>query len=182
MLTLTELQKWVGITPFELLLHFLAFFFSSVLLALKLIGENRSVSYWHIFTPLFIASVLNLYFLFIIFIRTIVETRQFKNACVRSVISYFSFWCFKLQFTFQRFSSLDNCHFWSFVMSQNWWWFWEPWCGRAIQLWSGFYANLAVNDHVYFPSLSNVLKFLPFSDLKENLWVINIISNSWFFL
>uniref|UniRef100_A0AC34QMZ6 Uncharacterized protein n=1 Tax=Panagrolaimus sp. JU765 TaxID=591449 RepID=A0AC34QMZ6_9BILA len=89
MLTLTELQKWVGITPFELLLHFLAFFFSSVLLALKLIGENRSVSYWHIFTPLFIASVLNLYFLFIIFIRTIVETRQFKNACVSSLFNAF---------------------------------------------------------------------------------------------
>ncbi|KAE9550107.1 hypothetical protein FO519_006682 [Halicephalobus sp. NKZ332] len=59
---------------------------SSIMLALKLFADYQ-FSYWQIFIPLFVASGLNLYFLFIIFIRTMIESRQFKSACVSSLFN-----------------------------------------------------------------------------------------------
>uniref|UniRef100_A0A914YP37 Uncharacterized protein n=1 Tax=Panagrolaimus superbus TaxID=310955 RepID=A0A914YP37_9BILA len=87
MLTILEITKWTGVTPFELFLHITAFLISTVLLAGKWLKFNY-ITYWQIFTPLFIASALNIYFLFIIFVRSLIENKQFKNAFLGSVFNF----------------------------------------------------------------------------------------------
>ncbi|VIO94401.1 Uncharacterized protein BM_BM5635 [Brugia malayi] len=47
-----------------------------------------SLTYWHVFTPLFIATALNLYFLFIVLIRAIVEEKQCKDPILKHAFSW----------------------------------------------------------------------------------------------
>ncbi|CAD5213078.1 unnamed protein product [Bursaphelenchus okinawaensis] len=78
MLTLRELRKWTGITPFELLLHLVAIFVSTILFAAKWFGLV-TISYWHVFGSMFLAAGLNLYFVFIVALRVYVEEKQLRR-------------------------------------------------------------------------------------------------------
>lgn len=62
-----------------------------------------SLTYWHVFTPLFIVTALNLYFLFIVLVRAVVEEKQCKDPILKYFLSYLFFsypetHCFMLRF------------------------------------------------------------------------------------
>ncbi|CAJ0916868.1 unnamed protein product, partial [Mesorhabditis belari] len=73
----------------------MGFFIFTILLTLK-IYDILDRSYWFLFTPLFAASILDGYFLFIVFIRTILLYRENKVAPVRwtlrTISRYFFNW------------------------------------------------------------------------------------------
>lgn len=50
-----------------------------------------SLTYWHVFTPLFIVTALNLYFLFIVLVRAVVEEKQCKDPILKYNSSCFFF-------------------------------------------------------------------------------------------
>ena len=167
MLTLKELHKWVGITPFELFIHFFSFLISSIMLALKLFMDYQ-FSYWQIFVPLFIASGLNLYFLFIIFIRTMIESRQFKSACVgwvywsiyeylyKSILSLILYMInnFKsFQLLIQHNTGINGRHIRSFIMSQDRWRFRKARGRCTVYLWGCLHADLAPDDSLRISSV-----------------------------
>uniref|UniRef100_A0AC35G2J1 Uncharacterized protein n=1 Tax=Panagrolaimus sp. PS1159 TaxID=55785 RepID=A0AC35G2J1_9BILA len=95
MLTLQEMTKWTGVTSFELFLHVTALLISTVLLAGKWLKFNY-ITFWQIFTPLFVSSALNIYFLFIIFVRSLIEYKQFKNAFLGSVFNFLRVFMFSI--------------------------------------------------------------------------------------
>ncbi|KAH7698734.1 Transmembrane Fragile-X-F-associated protein, partial [Aphelenchoides avenae] len=78
MLTLSEITRWTGITPFEILIHTVAITVATVLLVFKW-HAVLALTFWQVFAPLFVASALNCYFLFIIFIRAVVQEHQLKR-------------------------------------------------------------------------------------------------------
>ncbi|VDN89121.1 unnamed protein product [Brugia pahangi] len=61
---------------------------SSTYLSVMKIEIYSSLTYWHVFTPLFIATALNLYFLFIVLIRAIVEEKQCKDPILKHAFSW----------------------------------------------------------------------------------------------
>ena len=167
MLTLKELHKWVGITPFELFIHFFSFLISSIMLALKLF-MGYQFSYWQIFVPLFIASGLNFYFLFIIFIRTMIESRQFKSACVGWVYWFIYEHLYKsilphilyminnftpFQLLVQHYTGINGRHIRSFAMSQDRRGFREARSRCTVYLWSCLHADLALDDSLRISSV-----------------------------
>ncbi|VDN04585.1 unnamed protein product [Thelazia callipaeda] len=87
MLSVGECIRWTGVTIFELWLHTIGLFIFSVLIVIK-IELNSSLTYWHVFTPLFIASALNLYFLFIVLVRAVVEEKQCKDPIIKHAFSW----------------------------------------------------------------------------------------------
>ncbi|VIO94404.1 Uncharacterized protein BM_BM5635 [Brugia malayi] len=82
MISVSECIRWTGITIFEIWLHAVGLLTFSVLIVMK-IEIYSSLTYWHVFTPLFIATALNLYFLFIVLIRAIVEEKQCKDPILK---------------------------------------------------------------------------------------------------
>nr|CDJ96386.1 Protein T07A9.12, isoform b [Haemonchus contortus] len=52
------------------------------MLALK-IHQVCAMSYWLVFSPLFIASAFNSYFVFIIFVRSVFEYKDFKGPVLK---------------------------------------------------------------------------------------------------
>uniref|UniRef100_A0A0R3S177 Bm5235 n=1 Tax=Elaeophora elaphi TaxID=1147741 RepID=A0A0R3S177_9BILA len=88
MLSITECIRWTGITIFEIWLHAVGLLIFSVLIVMKT-EIYSSLTYWHVFTPLFVVTALNLYFLFIVLIRTVVEEKQCKDPILnRSMIDH----------------------------------------------------------------------------------------------
>uniref|UniRef100_A0A914EGT3 Transmembrane protein 203 n=1 Tax=Acrobeloides nanus TaxID=290746 RepID=A0A914EGT3_9BILA len=87
MISMVEFSKWTGITTFEILLHAIALFVSTLLLVLK-VHSIVTISYWQIFYPLFFSSALNGYFLFIIFVRSVLEERQSKHAFLNNAFNF----------------------------------------------------------------------------------------------
>jgi len=79
--TLRELLRWLGVTVFELLALLVCLAVFTVLLVLKVEGEDVSVqtftetSWWWIFSPLFVCDAVNAYFCIIVFIRMHVEVK-----------------------------------------------------------------------------------------------------------
>uniref|UniRef100_A0A915DGT0 Transmembrane protein n=1 Tax=Ditylenchus dipsaci TaxID=166011 RepID=A0A915DGT0_9BILA len=99
MLTVSEITKWTGITVFEILLHCVALLLTTILIVVKWYSLFTSITYWHMFSPLFVASALNCYFLFIVFVRMIIEERQFKRAFVSNSFNFLRaimLWLFEL--------------------------------------------------------------------------------------
>uniref|UniRef100_A0A915PPT4 Bm5635 n=1 Tax=Setaria digitata TaxID=48799 RepID=A0A915PPT4_9BILA len=47
-----------------------------------------SLTYWHVFTPLFVVTALNLYFLFIVLVRAVVEEKQCKDPILKHAFSW----------------------------------------------------------------------------------------------
>ncbi|VDO36812.1 unnamed protein product [Brugia timori] len=87
MISVSECIRWTGITIFEIWLHAVGLLTFSVLIVMK-IEIYSSLTYWHVFTPLFIATALNLYFLFIVLIRAIVEEKQCKDPILKHAFSW----------------------------------------------------------------------------------------------
>ncbi|KAI6183914.1 hypothetical protein M3Y97_00539700 [Aphelenchoides bicaudatus] len=101
----------MGITPFEILLHTLAVWISSILVVLRWGFEMRFITFWQLFTPLFVASALNVYFIFIVTLRHFIEDKQLKRAVFQnafnflraSVIGFFEVLiCQKIEGDFER--------------------------------------------------------------------------------
>ncbi|KAK6747363.1 hypothetical protein RB195_000518 [Necator americanus] len=80
--SLSELIYWTGLTLFELWLHATSLFVFLVILPLK-IHHIYVMSYWMVFSPLFIASTFNSYFVFIIFVRSVFEYKDFKGPALK---------------------------------------------------------------------------------------------------
>uniref|UniRef100_A0A8R1TJL1 Uncharacterized protein n=1 Tax=Onchocerca volvulus TaxID=6282 RepID=A0A8R1TJL1_ONCVO len=87
MLSISEFMRWTGVTIFEIWLHAIGLLIFSVLVVLKT-EVYSSLTYWHVFTPLFIATILNLYFLFIVLVRAIVEEKQCKDPILKHAFSW----------------------------------------------------------------------------------------------
>ena len=101
---LSELLRWLGLTVFEIWVALVCFTAFTVLLTLKVevwtydpshslggddISEQGSaVSWWVVFSPLFISDALNAYFCVIVFIRMYLEG-SYKAALIRALWSLF---------------------------------------------------------------------------------------------
>lgn len=75
-LSLDELVQWIGITVFEIWINLVSLLAFLIILTLKLDTGYLSnyisiptLTWWNVFTPLFIADALNAYFCVIILIR-----------------------------------------------------------------------------------------------------------------
>ncbi|WKY06813.1 hypothetical protein Q1695_006752 [Nippostrongylus brasiliensis] len=80
--SLSELIYWTGLTVFELWLHATSILVSLIMLALKT-HQICVMSYWIVFSPLFIASAFNSYFVFIVFVRSVFEYKDFKGPILK---------------------------------------------------------------------------------------------------
>uniref|UniRef100_A0A914ZL97 Transmembrane protein n=1 Tax=Parascaris univalens TaxID=6257 RepID=A0A914ZL97_PARUN len=87
MLSIVEVIRWTNITIFELWLHCVGILIFSILLTVKL-ELYSGISYWYVFTPLFVASAFNGYFLFIVFVRTIIDEKDCKAPFLKYAFSW----------------------------------------------------------------------------------------------
>ena len=72
--TLKEVLRWLGLSPFEILVNLACFLIFTILLTLKVEGIIESeTTWWVIYSPLFIADALNAYFCAIVYIRMHIE-------------------------------------------------------------------------------------------------------------
>merc|ERR1719458_1742899 len=85
---LKELLKWLGLTVFEIWVGLLSFTVFTVLLTLKVEKVFDSLTWWQVFSPLFISDALNSYFCVIVFIRMYLEG-AYKAATTRALWSLF---------------------------------------------------------------------------------------------
>jgi len=85
---LKELLKWLGLTVFEIWVGLLSFTVFTVLLTLKVEKVFDSLTWWQVFSPLFISDALNSYFCVIVFIRMYLEG-AYKSALIRALWSQF---------------------------------------------------------------------------------------------
>jgi len=84
---LKELLSWLGLTVFEVWTALVCFCFFTVLLTLKVELESFSqVSWWTIFSPLFVSDAFNAYFCIIVFIRQYLK-QSYKAAFIRALWS-----------------------------------------------------------------------------------------------
>ena len=70
--SLKEVLRWLGLTVFEIFTLFVALVVFSVLVVLKTEGVI-AVGWWWVYSPLFVADVLNAYFCVIVYIRMHIE-------------------------------------------------------------------------------------------------------------
>ena len=80
--TLQELNQWLGITVYEIAVWLSSIIVFSILLTLKL-DVDVEMSWWLVFTPLFVGDALNGYFIIIVCIRMYV-TRKMRPALLRT--------------------------------------------------------------------------------------------------
>jgi len=85
---LRELLRWLGLTVFEIWIGLLFFTVFTVLLTLKVENVVESLTWWHVFSPLFISDALNSYFCVIVFIRMYLEGAC-GSALIRALWSQF---------------------------------------------------------------------------------------------
>jgi len=104
---LSELLRWLGLTVFEIWTALVCFTAFTVLLTLKVeywsypsiesydslleidtLEKESAVTWWVVFSPLFISDALNAYFCVIVFIRMYLEG-SYKAALVRALWSLF---------------------------------------------------------------------------------------------
>lgn len=86
MLNLKTVCKWLSMTEFEIFLNVLGLFFFTILLAVKVDFIPDTISWFHVFLPLFLADFLQANFMSILFIRQVLDN-QTKNGVFRLVIS-----------------------------------------------------------------------------------------------
>ena len=72
--TLSELGQWLGVTTYEIWVWVTSVSIFSVLLSLKL-DTSAAISWWMVFSPLFIGDALNAYFVATVFIRMYVDKK-----------------------------------------------------------------------------------------------------------
>ena len=100
---LSELLRWLGLTVFEIWTALVCFTAFTVLLTLKVelwsspsenlsgidhLEQKDTISWWVVFSPLFISDALNAYFCVIVFIRMYLEG-SYKAATTRALWSLF---------------------------------------------------------------------------------------------
>ena len=76
MLSFTELHSWFSIRPIELLFILSGWLIFSILLVLRYDLRIASISYFHLFLPLFITNAIHLYFVLIVLLRIWFELKQ----------------------------------------------------------------------------------------------------------
>ncbi|EFP01337.1 hypothetical protein CRE_23774 [Caenorhabditis remanei] len=76
-LTLREFTTWLDVTLFELWIHFLGIIISSILLCLK-VHSILHISYFWVASPMFIGIGFVYYFIFIIYLRSCVEYKDYR--------------------------------------------------------------------------------------------------------
>ena len=86
--SLTELVHWLGLTNFEIWVNLVSITMFLILLVLKLDNDYffGHQDWWIVFSPLFVADGLNMYFCSIIFIRMYMEG-MIKDAVLRALWS-----------------------------------------------------------------------------------------------
>ena len=67
-LSLKEIAEWLGISPFELSLQLLSLLTTSILIPMKL-EHDVTLSWWTVFTPIWITDGMWIYFRLIIYLR-----------------------------------------------------------------------------------------------------------------
>jgi hypothetical protein len=82
---LSELVSWLGLTVCEIWMHLAAVFAFTVLVVVRV--EMTPLSWWTVFSPLFVGDALNAYFNMIVFIRQFLD-RSYKAAAIRAAWSY----------------------------------------------------------------------------------------------
>ena len=87
--TLKEATRLLGLTPIEIWLHVFGATIFSVLFALK--AESvLTYNWWIIFSPLFVADGIHLYFVYVVLLRRLLLTKwngMFKTAVLRTLWS-----------------------------------------------------------------------------------------------
>lgn len=83
---LRELLRWLGLTVFEIWVALLFFTLFTILLTFKVETLIQSLTWWHVFAPLFVSDALNAYFCVIVFIRMYLEG-AYKSALIRALWS-----------------------------------------------------------------------------------------------
>jgi hypothetical protein len=76
MLSFTEFHSWLSIRPIELLFILSGWFIFSILLVLRNDFNFSSISYFHLFLPLFVTNVIHVYFILIVLLRIWFEQKQ----------------------------------------------------------------------------------------------------------
>lgn len=89
------MTTWFDITLFELWVHFAAIIVSSVMLCLKL-HETVSISYMWVASPLFVGLAFSYFFVFIIYLRSCVEFKDYRGPTVRVILNIFRLTCITL--------------------------------------------------------------------------------------
>ncbi|TRY68823.1 hypothetical protein TCAL_06187 [Tigriopus californicus] len=84
---LKEILRWLGLTVWEIFVFLLAFLLFTILLTLK-VELWVDISYWIVFSPLFVCDAFNAYFCVIVLIRMYIET-SYKSALLRALWSLF---------------------------------------------------------------------------------------------
>lgn len=79
--TLQELGQWLGVTAYEIFIWVIGILVTSILLCLKCDIDSK-ISWWVVFSPLFVGDGLNAYFVTTVFIRMYVE-KKVKPATLR---------------------------------------------------------------------------------------------------
>jgi hypothetical protein len=76
MLSFTEFYSWLSIRPIELLFILFGWLIFSILIVLRYDFNSYSISYFHLFLPLFLTNVIHLYFILIVLLRIWFEQKQ----------------------------------------------------------------------------------------------------------
>ncbi|CAL2042092.1 hypothetical protein CAEBREN_23984 [Caenorhabditis brenneri] len=95
LLTLREMTSWFDITVFELWVHFAALIISSFLLCLKF-HNVINISYMWVASPLFVGLVSVFYFVFIIFLRSCVEYKDYRSPTLKFILNIYRLTCITL--------------------------------------------------------------------------------------
>jgi len=85
--TLKELGQWLGVTAYEIWIWLVSLAVFTVLLSLKCdYSEKYDMSWWIVFSPLFVGDALNAYFIITVFIRMHIE-KKLRAATFRTLWS-----------------------------------------------------------------------------------------------
>jgi hypothetical protein len=76
MLSFNELHSWFSIRPIELLFILSGWLIFSILLVLHHDFNLYSITYFHLFLPLFLTNIIHLYFVLIVLLRIWFEQKQ----------------------------------------------------------------------------------------------------------
>lgn len=81
LLSFQELIVWIGVGSFEVAIHSVGFLVFTILLAVRVEGEALTTACWHtIFTPLYVAIGLHIYFTLTLFVRMLAIVYSFSQA------------------------------------------------------------------------------------------------------
>ena len=89
---LREVLRWLGLTVFEIWIALVCFTVFTVLVTLKVEQvADSSLTWWLVFSPLFVSDALNAYFCVIVFIRMCLEVKMliFSTAIQKCQLTHF---------------------------------------------------------------------------------------------